>query len=69
MVMRTLPSGRQSSEPDGQGVQSPLRMEPGECIHFPCGQMVHSVFAKSAFHEPSGQEAHFAAPIIVPYFP
>jgi hypothetical protein len=68
MVMRALPNGRQSAEP-WQSVQSSCRKEPGECIHFPCGQMVHSVFAKSSFQEPAGQEAHFAAPIIVPYFP
>lgn len=68
MVMRALPSGKQSPEPM-QGVQSSCRIEPGECIHLPCGQMVHSVFAKSSFHEPAGQEAQLAAPSIVPYFP
>jgi len=31
--------------------------------------MVHSVWPKSAFHEPDGQEAHTSAPIMVLYFP
>lgn len=67
-VMRTLPSGKQSLE-SPQVMQVSSRSEPSECTHLPCGQMVHSVFAKSLFHEPAGQEAHVAAPIIVPNFP
>jgi len=68
MVTLTLPSGKQSPEP-AQAMQSSPRNEPGERIHLPCGQRLHSVFANSPFHVPAGQVAHVSAPVIAPYFP
>jgi len=68
IVMRALPSGRQSCE-SAQGLQSSTLTEPSARVRFPCGQIVHSVLASSSFHVPTGQEVQATAPITILYFP
>jgi len=68
MVTRASPSGKQFPPPT-QGVQSPSRKEPDECVHLPSGQISQAVLSNSSFHEPAGHEVQADAPVKALYFP
>merc|ERR1719277_1394073 len=60
MVMRALASRRHPAPT--HGVQSPLCIEPAECVHLPSGQMLQVVASKPPFHEPAGHFEQAEAP-------